>query len=126
MQGYNNHLFMDHKIRKVDDYPPKTITSNEHSMSTSYGSGQFDAISNAENDASKEAKGDVVPEIESTLPTINPPKKKVTTKKTSTKRYKADQQCECDICGERFFTDDRVRIHKDMLTMKNGKNIIDN
>ena len=112
MQGYNNHLFMDHKIRKVDDYPPKTITSNEHSMSTSYGSGQFDAILNDEDEASKEAKGDVVPEIESNLPTINPPKKKVSKKKTTTKKYVADQKCECDICGERFFTDDGVRLHK--------------
>ena len=43
MQGYNNHLFMDHKIRRVDDYPPKTIKQMDSSMSTSYGSGKFDA-----------------------------------------------------------------------------------
>ena len=112
MQGYNNHLFMDHKIQKVDDYPPRTVSSNEHSMSTSYGSGKFDTILNDEDKSSKEDKGNVVPEVESHLPNINPPKKKVSNKKTTSKKYVADQNCECDICGECFFTDDGVRLHK--------------
>ena len=111
MQGYNNHLFMDHKIRKVDDYPPKTITNNEHSMSTSYSSGQFDAILNDEDDASKDVEGNVVLETECNLPTINPPERIITKKKSKTKKYAADQKVKCDICGERFFSDDGLRIH---------------
>ena len=65
MQGYNNHLFMDHKIRRVDDYPPKTIKQMDSSMSTSYGSGKFDAVLNAEKETSKQDEGHVVTDSES-------------------------------------------------------------
>ena len=92
MQGYNNHLLMDHKIRKVDHYPPKTITNNELSMTTIYRSRKFDTILNDEDEASKKAEGHVVPESESNLFTINPPKMRVTKKNTRTKKYSADQK----------------------------------
>ena len=111
MQGYNNHLFMDHKIRRVDDYPPKTITKNDNSMSTSYGSGKFDAVLNDEEEASKQHEGDVVPESESNLPIINPPKIKISIRKKSSKKFDEGKMSPCDKCDECFFTDDRLRIH---------------
>ena len=111
MQGYNNHLFMDHKIRRVEDYPPKTIKQMDSSMSTSYGSGKFDAVLNAEKEASKQDEGDGVVESESNLPIINPPKIRISKAKKTDKKFNKGKTIPCDKCKERFFTDDGLRIH---------------
>ena len=113
MGGYNNHLFMDHKIRNFRLHPPVTVTNEDKSVTTSKPSVVSGDITPDEDVNTKtptmldESKSD------RSLPDIPLPTKPVKVTGSVPENEKDPEKYYCEYCKDSFFTKDGVRQYTD-------------
>ena len=111
MGGYNNHLFMDHKIQNVKQHPPLTVpnedqlvTTSEHSVVSGDITPEDDVITN---------RPAMLHETNSdrSLPEIPVPKKPVNVTRPVPEKDRDSDKYYCDYCECALFTKDGIRQH---------------
>ena len=111
--GYNNHLFMDHKIWNFQLHPPVAMTNEDTSLTTSECSVVSGGIT-PDEDINKstptmldESKSD------RSLPDIPPAMKPMRVTGSVPEEDRDPEKFYCDYCKDNFFTRDGVSQHTD-------------
>ena len=108
MGGYNNHLFMDHKIQNVKQHPPLTVPNEDKLVTTSEPS-VVSADITPEEDMNTNTPT-MLPETKSdrSLPEIPGPQKPLNVKRPVPEKDRDPDKYYCEYCEESFFTKDSV------------------
>ena len=111
--GYNNHLFMDHKIRNVERHPPITVTNDDKLVTRSEPSGVSGDITRDDDVKAKmPGKSDELTS-EKSLPDIPPLKKPVNVTSPVPEGDRDVEKFYCEYCTDSFYSIDGVRQHTD-------------
>ena len=111
MGGYNNHLFMDHKIWNFQLHPPVTVTNEDKFVTTSEPSVVSGDITPNEDVNTKTPT--MLDELKSdrSLPDIPPPTKPVKVTGAVPENERDLEKYYCEYCTDSFFTKDGVKQH---------------
>ena len=111
--GYNNHLFMDHKIQNFRLHPPAAVTNEDTSVTTSERSGVSGGITPDEDINKSTPKMLDESKSDRSLPDIPAPIKPVRVTGAVPEEDRDLEKFYCDYCKDYFFTRDGVRQHMD-------------
>ena len=111
--GYNNHLFMDHKIRNFQLHPPVAVTNEDTSLTTSERSVVSGGITPDEDINKSTPKMLDESKSDRSLPDIPPAMKPVRVTGAVPEEDRDQEKFYCDYCKDNFFTRDGVRQHTD-------------
>ena len=113
MGGYNNHLFMDHKIWNFRLHPPVTMTNEDKFVTTSEPSVVSGDIT-PDEDVNKSTPA-MLDELKSdrSLPDIPPPRKPVKVTGAVPEQDRDPDKFYCEYCTDNFFTKDGVKQYTD-------------
>ena len=113
MGGYNNHLFMDHKIWNFQLHPPVTVTNEDKFVTTSEPSVVSGDITPNHDVNTKTPT--MLDELKSdrSLPDIPPPRKPVKVTGAVPEKDRDPEKYYCEYCADSFFTKDGVKQHTD-------------
>ena len=111
MGGYNNHLFIDHKIRNFQLHPPVTMTNEDKLMSTSEPSAM-----SVDNTPDRDVNTNTPIMWEETksyqsLPYIAPPPRCPVVTGVVPENERDLEKFYCEYCTDSFFTKDSVKQH---------------
>ena len=111
--GYNNHLFMDHKIQNFQQHPPVTIT-NEGTLVTGSEPSVVSAEITRDEDVNTKTRA-MSDEVKSdkSLPDIPAPRKPDNVTATVPEEDRDPEKFYCDYCKYCFFTNEGLRQHTD-------------
>ena len=113
MGGYNNHLFMDHKIQNFRLHPPVAMTNEDTFVTTSEHSVVSGGITPDEDVNKTTPKMLDESKSDTSLPDIPPPMKPVKVTGAVPEEDRDLEKFYCDYCKDNFFTIDGVKQHTD-------------
>ena len=106
--GYNNHLFMDHKIRNVKQHPPLTVPNEDKLVTTSEPSVVSADITPNEDVNTNTTTILPEPKSDRSLPDVPPPRKPVNVTGPAPENDRDPEKYYCEYCEYSFFTKDGV------------------